>query len=120
MFLADPRQGRPRKAEGSVFGELQIGPLAFHVIDCSLLKELAAPGEGPQPTLIFADNTKNLDGRAFFNEEEIVAPLLAEIRAVCDALEQSYEAIFVKRREQGRHGAAARRSGNWLGPKMYS
>ncbi len=31
----------------------------------------------------------------FFNEEENVAPLLAEIRAVCDALGQAYEAIFV-------------------------
>ena len=31
----------------------------------------------------------------FFNEEENVTPLLAEIRAVCDALGQSYEAIFV-------------------------
>jgi glycosyltransferase involved in cell wall biosynthesis len=31
----------------------------------------------------------------FFNEEENVTPLLAEIRAVCDALGQSYEVIFV-------------------------
>ena len=31
----------------------------------------------------------------FFNEEENVVPLLAEIRTVCDALGQSYEAIFV-------------------------
>jgi hypothetical protein len=31
----------------------------------------------------------------FFNGEENVTPLLAEIRAVCDALGQSYEAIFV-------------------------
>jgi dolichol-phosphate mannosyltransferase len=31
----------------------------------------------------------------FFNGEEHVTPLLAEIRAVCDALGQSYEAIFV-------------------------
>jgi dolichol-phosphate mannosyltransferase len=31
----------------------------------------------------------------FFNEEGNVTPLLAEIRAVCDALGQSYEAIFV-------------------------
>jgi dolichol-phosphate mannosyltransferase len=32
---------------------------------------------------------------SFFNEEENVAPLLAEIRAVCDTLGQPYEAIFV-------------------------
>jgi glycosyltransferase involved in cell wall biosynthesis len=31
----------------------------------------------------------------FFNEEDNVTRLLAEIRAVCDALGQSYEAIFV-------------------------
>ena len=31
----------------------------------------------------------------FFNEEENVLPLLSEIRAVCDALGQAYEAIFV-------------------------
>jgi glycosyltransferase involved in cell wall biosynthesis len=31
----------------------------------------------------------------FFNEEENVLPLLADIRAVCEALGQSYEAIFV-------------------------
>jgi glycosyltransferase involved in cell wall biosynthesis len=31
----------------------------------------------------------------FFNEEENVLSLLADIRAVCEALGQSYEAIFV-------------------------
>jgi glycosyltransferase involved in cell wall biosynthesis len=31
----------------------------------------------------------------FFNEEENVLPLLADTRAVCEALGQSYEAIFV-------------------------
>ncbi len=31
----------------------------------------------------------------FFNEEENVAPLLAEIRALCDTLGKAYEAIFV-------------------------
>lgn len=31
----------------------------------------------------------------FFNEEENVVPLLAEIRAVCDALGQAYETIFI-------------------------
>jgi dolichol-phosphate mannosyltransferase len=31
----------------------------------------------------------------FFNEEENVAPMLAELRAVCDTLEYAYEAIFV-------------------------
>ena len=31
----------------------------------------------------------------FFNEEPNVAPLLAEIRAVCDGLGKPYEAIFV-------------------------
>ena len=31
----------------------------------------------------------------FYNEEENVAPLLAEIRAVCDTLGKTYEAIFV-------------------------
>jgi dolichol-phosphate mannosyltransferase len=31
----------------------------------------------------------------FFNEEQNVAPLLAEIRVVCDALGKSYEGIFV-------------------------
>jgi glycosyltransferase involved in cell wall biosynthesis len=31
----------------------------------------------------------------FFNEEENVAPLLAEIRAICGAIGKSYEAIFV-------------------------
>jgi dolichol-phosphate mannosyltransferase len=31
----------------------------------------------------------------FFNEEENVLPLLVDIRAVCEALGQSYEAIFV-------------------------
>jgi undecaprenyl-phosphate 4-deoxy-4-formamido-L-arabinose transferase len=31
----------------------------------------------------------------FFNEEENISPLLAEIRAVCGTLGQSYEAIFV-------------------------
>ena len=31
----------------------------------------------------------------FFNEEENVAPLLAELRAVCDTLGPAYEAIFV-------------------------
>ena len=31
----------------------------------------------------------------FFNEEENVGPLLAEIRTVCNTLGQAYEAIFV-------------------------
>ena len=31
----------------------------------------------------------------FFNEEENVAPLLAEVRRVCDTLGHPYEAIFV-------------------------
>jgi len=42
----------------------------------------------------------------FFNEEENVTPLLAEIRAVCDALGQSYEAIFVN---DGRKDVTRRR-----------
>jgi glycosyltransferase involved in cell wall biosynthesis len=41
-----------------------------------------------------------------FNEEENVAPLLAEIRAVGDALGQSYEAIFVN---DGSQDATGRR-----------
>ena len=42
----------------------------------------------------------------FFNEEQNVAPLLAEIRAVCDGLEKSYEGIFVN---DGSRDATGRR-----------
>ena len=42
----------------------------------------------------------------FFNEEQNVAPLLAEIRAVCDGLGKPYEAIFVN---DGSRDATGRR-----------
>ena len=44
----------------------------------------------------------------FFNEEENVAPLLAEIRAVCDAIGKTYEGIFVNDGSHGRHRTKAR------------
>jgi glycosyltransferase involved in cell wall biosynthesis len=42
----------------------------------------------------------------FFNEEQNVAPLLAEIRAVCDGLGKPYEGIFVN---DGSRDATGRR-----------